>query len=289
MKFFLALLAVAFCHEMLVTQEYTDYLKRTVDWEVVDYEENIFRGWTIDEARQLLGYKGLNEFEYSEADVVDNKAVPSTIDWSGANCDHGPKDQGRCGSCWAFAIVGMLSYHCCAATKDEGWLSPQELVSCDKNNFGCQGGYLDTPMRYVQAHQGLVRESCFKYKAANYHCITQCEDGSDWKKAHVCNCKKYVVCRGVAGMNACLANGPTTFGFRVQQSFFNYKSGVYKCGAGSFVGGHAVLAMGVKNANDANCYYHVKNSWGTSWGQGGYFDFACGTCQMDGGVACTQF
>lgn len=283
MKFFLALLAVAFCQEILVTREYTDYLKRTVDWEVADYEENVFRGWTVEEFQGLLGYNGLEEFE---GEPISEGIVPSTIDWSGANCNHGVHDQGRCGSCWAFAIVGMLSYRCCAAKSDKGWLSPQELVSCDKNNHGCQGGSLATPMRYVQAHHGLVPETCFKYKATNYHCPTKCDNGADWKKAHVCHCTEYKTCHGDSGMKACLAVGPTTFGFQVERDFQSYKNGIYKCKGNPKIGGHAVLAMGVK---DNPCHYHTKNSWGPHWGNKGYFDIACGTCKMDGGVVCTKF
>lgn len=284
MKFFLALLAVAFCHEILVTQEYTDYLKRTVDWEVVDYEDNIFRGWTVDEVKSLLGYNGFEEFE---GEPISEGVTPSSIDWSGANCDHGVKDQGRCGSCWAFAIVGMMSYRCCAVKGDHGWLSPQELVSCDKGNHGCQGGYLESPMRYIKNAGGLVKESCFPYKAANLACPGKCADGKDWKSAHVCHCTAYKTCGGGdAGMKACLAIGPTTFGFQVERSFQSYKSGIYKCTGSGRLGGHAVLAMGRK---DNPCHYHVKNSWGTGWGMRGYFDIACGTCQMQGGVVCTQF
>lgn len=137
MKFFIALLAVAYCFEPLITREEIEYLKRTVSWEVEEYENNIFRGWTVEEVKAILGYTGVGDFDVNPIDLV---AVPSEIDWTGANCDHGPHNQGNCGSCWAFAIVGMMSYGCCVAKGDQGWLSPQELVSCDKGNSGCNGG-----------------------------------------------------------------------------------------------------------------------------------------------------
>jgi hypothetical protein len=284
MKFFIALLAVAYCFEPLITRDIVDYLKRTVDWEVEDYETNIFRGWTVDEVKNLLGYTGFGD---DSIEPIGDVMAPSEIDWTGANCDHGSKNQGSCGSCWAFAIVGMMSYRCCAAKSDYGWLSPQELVSCDKANHGCNGGQLASPMRYIQSNKGLVPETCFPYVAANVACPHKCADKSDWVKAHVCNCVKYVSCPVNDGMEKCLASGPVTFGFRVERSFVNYKSGIYKCTGGEILGGHAVLAMGISKTPE--CHYTVKNSWGPSWGENGYFKFACGTCGMEGGVACTEF
>jgi len=151
MKLFIALLTVAYCFEPLITRSQIEYLKRTVSWEVEEYENNIFRGWSVDELKTLLGYTGFGDYDVEPIDEV----VPARIDWTAGNCDHGPQNQGSCGSCWAFAIVGMMSYRCCAGKGDHGWLSPQELVSCDKANHGCQGGQLASPMNYIQKKQGF--------------------------------------------------------------------------------------------------------------------------------------
>lgn len=287
MKFviLLILLAGAFTFEVLVTQHMTDYLRHSADWEVEDYETNVFRGWTAQEFEQLLGLKD-HEIEHA-APVNLNIPLASSIDWSGTSCDHGAKNQASCGSCWAFAIVGMMSFRCCAAGIDKGWLSPQELVSCDKSNYGCQGGYLDTPMRYIQSHKGLVSETCFPYKAQDVPCPAKCADGNDWSKSHVCNCESYMSCPGIDGMRKCLASGPATFGFTVRTSFSYYKNGIYKCDDTAVRGGHAVLAMG--HSDNPECHYIVKNSWGPDWGDHGYFKIGCDTCDIRGGVACTKF
>ena len=279
-----ALISAVFCQEMLVTQEMTDYLKRTVDWEVVDYEDNVFRGWTAEEFDSILGYTPGEEF-YPEYEIEGS--VPSSIDWTGANCDHGPKNQGACGSCWAFAATGMVSDRCCLMKADKGWLSPQELVSCDKMDSGCQGGGLDTPLDYIKQNHGLVPDECFPYIARNSACPNKCKDGSDWKKAHVCDCTSYSICNNPNGMKKCLANGPATFGFYVCSSFMYYKSGIYKCDCTKYRGGHAVEAMGFSETPE--CHYIVKNSWGATWGDKGYFKISCTTCNMVGGVACTNF
>lgn len=289
MRFFVVLLAVVFCKKMIITKKYTDYLKRTVDWEVVDYEDNIFRSWTVDEFKDILGYKSFDDFKISEPDPVKDKLAPQSIDWTKNKCNHGVRDQGNCGSDWAFATVDMISYRCCAATGNKGPLSPQELVSCDKNNHGCQGGYLDKPMSYIK-NLGLVPESCFHYTGKKSPCPNECHDGSGWKKAHVCRCKEYKTCPGGAGVKECLSKGPVTFGFRVPRSFLSYKSGIYRCTGESYIGGHAVIAMGHKESDAAaGGHFIVKNSWGVNWGDKGYFKLAFGSCEIRGGVICTDF
>lgn len=288
MKYIFLIVAMAYCSEVLITNEMVDYLKRNVDWEVEDYENNIFRGWTVDEFKSLLGYTVKYDEDNEQLMTVTSDAdLPPSIDWSKTRCDHGIMNQGPCGSCWAFAFVGMLSFRCCRDKGDEGWLSTQELVSCDKNNAGCQGGGIDTPIEYIKENKGLVTEKCFPYQANNIACPGKCQDGKDWTKSHVCNCHKYQDCQGVNGMKNCLTTGPANFGFEVHQSFMHYKSGIYKCDNSRAMGGHAVVAMGYSDAPE--CHFIVKNSWGDSWGDKGYFKFACGTCEMDGGVACTKF
>ena len=281
----LALIGGIFCSELLVTKEYVEQLKRTVSWEVEEYENNIFRDWTEDEVKSLLGLKSL-ETEESFPEVDTSAPTPAQISWKNANCDHGPKDQGHCGSCWAFAATGMLSDRCCLGGKDHGWLSPQELVSCDKGDSGCNGGYLDKPLNYISSVGGLVPDACFPYKAQNLPCPTKCADGKDWKSSHVCKCQGAQHCAGTAGIKSCLSGGPVTIGFMVCKSFMNYKSGIYKCDCTSFLGGHAVLVMG--HSDSPECHFTVKNSWGTSWGNGGYFQIACTTCQLQGGSVCSK-
>jgi len=284
MRFIVALILISavLCNELLVTREYVNYLKKAVTWEVEEYENNVFRGWTEDDAKNFLGLNSLDfEGNYPE---VEHVATPSTINWAGANCDHGPQNQGQCGSCWAFAATGMLSDRCCLHSSDKGWLSPQELVSCDRGSSGCNGGSLTSPISYFQSHQGLVPDKCFPYQAKNVPCPAKCADGSDFKAAHVCKCTEPKSCSGTSGITSCLASGPVVIGFYVCKSFMNYKSGIYKCDCTSYLGGHAVLVMG--HSDTPECHFHVKNSWGPSWGENGYFDIACGTCRLMGGSVC---
>lgn len=273
MIFFIALiLASAFTAP--ITKEYIDYLKRHVTWEVEEYENSIFRGWTDEEFSALLGLKE-SDIE-PEQETETDAHFPTTLSWKDDECILPVRNQGNCGSCWAFAATGVLSDKCCKVGGKWGPLAPQELVSCDKRSHGCQGGYLESPFDYF-AQKGLVVEADFPYKAANTPCNV--------KGTHHCKCGARESCSGVAGMKACLAKGPATYGFYVCPSFRVYKQGVYKCDCTSYLGGHAVEAVGYSDKPE--CNWITKNSWGTSWGNKGYFNLACTTCRIMSGYTCT--
>lgn len=268
-----------------MSREYTDYLKKHVSWEVVDYEDNIFRGWTVEEAKSLL-IQDLPEYDESlPAFEGDGTPSPSTLIWSGS-CIHEVRDQKSCGSCWAFATAGMLSDRCCIdSKKDHGWLSPQELVDCDtKKDQGCGGGWPEWALEYVVEVKGLVHEGCFPYVARRVGCKKTCADGKDWVTSHVCNCHGPKQCTGVENMKKCLDHGPMSVAFEVPNSFFSYKDGIYKCN-GRAVGLHAVVAEGYGTSDKGECFWIVRNSWGTGWGMKGRFHIACTTCGIHGTYA----
>ena len=93
------------------------------------------------------------------------------------------RDQASCGSCWAFGAVEALEDRVCihSGANASVVLSPQYLVSCDKNNEGCNGGYLDQAW-YGLRDVGTCTEECFSYKAKGVKCPYACEDGSSMKK-----------------------------------------------------------------------------------------------------------
>lgn len=282
----LLLLSAVFCQELVVTKDYVEYLKKHVTWEVQEYENNIFRGWTVEEAKSFLGLLP-NDMEYdSNIPDVEMESTPSTMNWAGAQCDHGPKNQGGCGSCWAFAAVGVLSDRCCIMSADKGWLSPQELVSCDKGSIGCRGGSLTSPITYIQKNGGLVPEACYPYLGQDTACPTACKSGANWQSSHVCKCNSVVYCRGTTGIKTCLKKGPVSMAYGVCKSFMSYKSGIYKCDCTSYIGGHATVIMGYSDYPE--CNYYVKNSWGKYWGNAGYFNIGCTTCSLSGGPVCSS-
>lgn len=283
---FIALLVFGIAaEEMAVTKEFVDYLKKHATYEVADYEDSIFRGWTLEEVKGMLGLrkdksmKGLLPVQ-EESD----EKLPSELSWAGGSCDHEVRNQGNCGSCWAFAATGMLTDRCCLMSKDQGWLSPQELVSCERRSHGCNGGYMESPVNYMVSNGGLVKEECFPYQAKNLPCPSKCVDGGNWKSSHVCKCSAAKCCYSMSSLKSCLQSGPVSMDFEVVKSFLNYKSGVFKCDNSGTIGGHATLAMGF--GDQPECYVLSKNSWSVAWGDKGYFKMGCNTCDLEGGCMC---
>ena len=287
-------ISTIYASELLITKEYTDYLKRHVDWEVVDYEKNVFRGWTIEESQSLFGAIPLSAADAEEQipSVVAQKNLPASLDWSGANCDHGIRNQGHCGSCWAVATSMMLTDKCCVQGHDHGFLSIQELVSCDKTSHGCTGGWCTWALNYVTKVGGLVHEACYPYKAIDAPCARTCADGSNWASSHVCNCVGgYKNCKTTEEIKTCLQSGPIAVAFGVCNSMFYYRDGIYKCDCSPYTGIHDVEAMGYSDT--PACYIILKNSWGVEWGNKGYFNMGCDQCGMtstyaSGNVMCEK-
>jgi len=276
----LLLLSSIICEELAVTKEYTEYLKKTVSWEVTEYEDNVFKGWTMSEFRALLGLKP-DTMSYSVPIQPELPNLPSALSWK-TTCDHGPKNQANCGSCWSFGTVGMLASRCCLHSKDHGWLSTQELVSCDGLDNGCNGGSPKQALIYIEEQEGLVHDACFPYTAKKTPCVNKCADGKDWEDSHVCDCKGVTECRGVKSMKSCLQTGPIVVGYGVCKSFMDYKSGIYKCDCQQYEGYHAVLLQGYSDTPE--CHWVIRNSWGPNWGEGGYFKIACETCGIEGNL-----
>lgn len=293
MCFFVLLLTiVGVCsREMAITREYTDYLKKHVSWKVADYEDNIFRGWSMEEFENLFVTES-PKVDLSLPYVEAASALPSTLSWS-SGCTHPVKNGNNCGATWVFAVAGMLSDRCCINSQtDKGWLSIQELISCDAYSQGCQGGSAVGSLFYVLANNGLVDETCLPYtfNGTVSSCPTACKNGRGFTSSHICKCNGPMYCRGVEGMMTCLQSGPIAATFMVEPSFTAYESGTYECTGTSTTLVGSVVIEGYNNSTD--CYWIARNSFGTNWGMDGYINIACTTCGIheninSGNIACT--
>ena len=108
-------------------------------------------------------------------------------------------------------------------------LSPEDLVSCDRTDYGCNGGYLENAWNYLTKY-GAVSESCFPYTAGTgieAECATSCADKEPWKK-YKCKHGSIVHPETVSQIKSELyKNGPLEGAFEVYEDFLSYKSGVY--------------------------------------------------------------
>ena len=182
----------------------------------------------------------------------------------------------------------MLSDRCCINLGDQGWLAPQELLSCDTANSGCDGGQANLALDYIVSANGLVKEDCFPYAASNLACPQECHDNSNWAAAHVCDCNAYTTLSGSAEIMSAIANGPVTLGFFFCRSFLSYKDGIYQCDC--LPPGDAILtARAIGYATQPFLHYVMYNSWGDH----GTFKIRASHCGVSGSfpelnTACTS-
>ncbi len=269
-------------------------------------QEAIANNWTFEvgetsatsrSLRELTGYilpdpQYLDELGYTEKPVIPMEKLPSRWDWRQQTPGGLPpiRDQGSCGSCWAFATVGALE---CAIKIKDGInvdLSEQWLVNCAKGLFwdGCDGG-----ISAHDWHKGTKTDSCGGYGAVLEKDYPYTEyDGS-------CNCPKphYYTIRdwhyvgpmlGIPSLDALKTAiyryGPIVASMVAKESFQAYKGGIYNDNSGAKeLPNHMVVIVGWDDNYGGGCFI-IRNSWGTYWGENGYGYIAYGTAQIGYGA-----
>ncbi|XP_022739928.1 senescence-specific cysteine protease SAG39-like [Durio zibethinus] len=195
-------------------------------------------------------------------------ALPSTVDWRNKGAVTPIKDQGQCGSCWAFSAVAAMEGVTKLETGKLVSLSEQELVDCDTKgeDQGCQGGLMDNAFQFIQKNKGLTTESNYPYKGVDGTCNTNREAN------HAANINGHedVPANNEEALQKAVANQPVSVAIDAGGFEFQfYSSGVFTGDCGTDLD-HGVAAVGYGVDADGTKYWLVKNSWGTSWGEEGY-------------------
>uniref|UniRef100_A0A0D9V0I1 Peptidase C1A papain C-terminal domain-containing protein n=1 Tax=Leersia perrieri TaxID=77586 RepID=A0A0D9V0I1_9ORYZ len=220
--------------------------------------------------------------------TVDPIWVPCCIDWRFRGAVTGVKDQGACGSCWAFAAVAAIEGLTKIKTGTMTPLSEQELLDCDTNSNGCDGGHSDTAFELVAKH-GLTAESEYRYEGFKGKCRVD-----DLLFNHAARIDGYraVPSNDERQLATAVAGQPVTVYIDAGGPAFQfYGSGVFSgpCGTGL---NHAVTLVGYcQDSVTGKKYWIAKNSWGKSWGQQGYILLEKDVVQPYGtcGLAITPF
>jgi KDEL-tailed cysteine endopeptidase len=200
-------------------------------------------------------------------------SLPKEIDWRSKLPP--VKNQGQCGSCWAFSTVGAVEGAHAIATGNVVSLSEQELVDCSKENNGCNGGLMDLGFEYVQQH-GLETEKAYPYVAQNQKC--HAHNGTIQIRGH-----HDVPTQDPIALQTALAKQPVSIAIEADKSIFQfYQSGVIRVNAGCGTElDHGVLLVGYGEEN-GTLYWLVRNSWGGAWGDEGYVKLERTTDKSDG-------
>lgn len=205
------------------------------------------------------------------AGPVDVSTLPASVDWRNKGVVSPVKNQGGCGSCWAFASTETVESAVAIATgKAPPILSPQELVSCAPNpddcggTGGCQGSTEPLAFQYVQ-QVGMTTEAIYPYEGSTGTC-----DSSKVSQAavHIGNYTRLPTNDYGALMQAVATVGPVAIS--LDASWGGYESGVYTGSCGTTID-HAVQLVGYgTDSASGHDYWLVRNSWGSSWGEAGY-------------------
>lgn len=209
-------------------------------------------------------------------------ALPQHWDWrnvNGVNFVSPVRNQASCGSCYSFATMGMLEARIRVLTNNSQTptFSPQQIVSCSEYSQGCDGGFPYLIGKYAQDY-GVVEESCFPYVGKDTPCGLPQNCGRIYAAQYDYVGGFYGGCSEAAMMLELVKNGPMAVAFEVYPDFMHYKEGIYHhTGLTDTVNpfeltNHAVLLVGYGRCHmTGQKYWIVKNSWGTGWGEEGFF------------------
>lgn len=223
--------------------------------------------------------------------------LPENFDWrnvDGANYDSPIRKQGECGSCYAIAAVSVMEARIRIKTNNrlKPILSPSSIISCSRYNQGCAGGYPYLVGKFGREF-GFVDESCQPYNEADDKCYDYCFHQKKWKiKDYGYVGEYYGGCDEESMVREIYENGPIIVAINATPELYYYSHGIFHSEARKTEGkleknvrpweytNHAVVCIGwgeeTVNGNTVK-FWILKNSWGASWGEKGYFRLNRGT------------
>jgi C1A family cysteine protease len=239
----------------------------------------------------IASYTGYRAELNTEAETVAREdtgvkvTLPQTVDWRQEGAVTPVKNQGQCGSCWAFSAIASTEGAWFIAKNALTSFSEQQLVDCSsaQGDHGCNGGLMNNAFKYMLVAGGIETEAAYPYVAVQQTCNAN-------KTLFVGHIKNYTP----EPQNNCLAlqTALTTAVVSVAidaNAIQSYKAGIFNnpnCGTQL---NHGVTAVGYSAVPNQTSYFIVKNSWGASWGEQGYIRMAmetkapqgeCGICMQ---------
>jgi len=228
---------------------------------------NAFADLTHEEFVARNGLKKIdNSYMRSKNEVsLPTDSLAASVDWRTKGLVTPVKDQGQCGSCWAFSTTGSVEAAWVQAGNSLTSLSEQQLVDCSGSygNLGCNGGLMDSAFEYI-IDNGITTEASYPYVSPK---TSKCKSGTT--KAATIKSYTDVPAGDEDQLLAAVDKQPVSVAIEADQEAFQfYSGGVLTAACGSNLD-HGVLAVGYGTDNNVD-YWIIKNSWGASWGEAGY-------------------
>eukprot|EP00698_Gefionella_okellyi_P005102 TRINITY_DN14685_c0_g1_i1.p1 TRINITY_DN14685_c0_g1~~TRINITY_DN14685_c0_g1_i1.p1 ORF type:complete len:320 (-),score=62.27 TRINITY_DN14685_c0_g1_i1:123-1082(-) len=254
-----------FEHRLSVFAKNIERVAELNKMDTATHKLNKFADLTAEEFAALyLSPMKANKHSFPQLERVP-QTNQTSWDWVPKGAVTAVKDQGQCGSCWAFSTTGNIEGQWQLAGHSLISLSEQQLVDCDKVDQGCNGGLPSDAYQYIIKTGGVEAESSYKYTA---------EDG-------VCKFKASSVVAKISSWNAVskdestiadvlVSTGPLSIGINAQYMQF-YDHGIsnpHSCDPKALDHGVLITGFGVEGSTD---FWSIKNSWGADWGEKGYY------------------
>jgi len=235
--------------------------------------ENAHMDWTAEELEARLGLETRNMPVTAKYTKIGNAA--DSKDWRDEGAVNAVKDQGQCGSCWAFSTIASLEGQVAIKNGQLPDCSEQQLVDCDPGSSGCSGGLMTAAFTYIkgQGSHGIDTQTSYPYTARDGSCDSS-KTGDDKD-----------VCSTVSGytelpagdedslMDAVANIGPISIAANASP-WSSYGGGIFdpsSCDPNGL--NHGIAMVGY---NKGEGYWIIRNSWGASWGESGYMRIVMG-------------
>jgi C1A family cysteine protease len=292
MQFAFILLLVSGTLSLITREEYDEATKH-VEFEVLEYEKVVeifqdIKPRDPDVARKnFLENKIFMASKYKEQLENQNfmaletgQSLPKEFNWVNVRpgCFSPPLHQKNCGSCYIFSTVTVLEARICIQSQGQinPILSPQDVLSCGTFHDKCDGGTLRNAWDYLEDF-GTCSLQCKPYVSGDGS-VPKCKDSCDnkefsfkrWKA--VKNSLKIILRNNEAIKREIYQNGPVSTQMETWEDLSLFKGGIYIHSWGKSTNGHGISIVGWGYSEiHKKEYWILRNSWGTDWGDNGYF------------------
>ncbi len=243
-----------------------------------------------DEFRQLLGVRVPPDYEQRRQiakrkhrliEALPDMAFPQRFDWRDQGGVTSVKNQGSCGSCWAFSAAAAFESQILIHSGRNEDISEQAVISCNSQGHGCDGGWMSTAYD-LWTDYGAVRETCMPYHEVD---ADLCIEDSCQVVARLDG--YYYVGENVDDIKQALLNGPVAAAMAVCGSFSAYTGGCYEDSCTEI--NHGITIVGWDDTMCGGGAWIIKNSWGPDWGENGYAYVKYGTCMIGYGAEALSY